>query len=242
MPIEINNLECRRFGIVAARLTNPDAALNDIDRAATDAGVDMLTARIEASDLTRAHALEDAGFRLMDTLVYYGRTLDDCPDKNPIGTNVILSEVEQEDSAEISTLASAAFSDYIGHYHADPHLDSGAADAAYVEWAELCAASNSADAPVLVARSMTGLLGFLALRRNTPDEFEIVLNAVHPNAQGQGIYAALVARALEQAQEAGARCMIVSTQVNNYAVQRVWSRLGFTHYRSIYTFHKWFRP
>lgn len=242
MPIEINDPECRRFGIVAARLTDPGAAPDDIDRAAAKAGVDMLTARIDAGDLTRAHTLEEAGYRLMDTLVYYGRSLDDWPGRDPAGTHVTLSGVEPEDGPAISALARAAFSDYIGHYHADPRLDSGAADAAYVEWAGVCAASHSADAPVLVAREGTELLGFLALRRNTPDEFEIVLNAVHPAAQGQGVYAALVAHALERAQEAGARRMIVSTQINNYAVQRVWSRLGFTHYRSLYTFHKWFTP
>jgi len=242
MPIEINDLECRRFGIVAARLTDPGASLGDVDQAAMAAGVDMLTTRIDASDLPRAHALEDAGYRLMDTLVYYGRTLDDWPGRDPAVTNITLSEAAPQDRSAISALARAAFSDYIGHYHADPRLDSNAADAAYVEWAEVCAASSSADAPVLVARDMAELLGFLALRRNTPDEFEIVLNAVHPAAQGQGVYKALVARALERVQETGARRIIVSTQINNYAVQRVWSRLGFSHYRSIYTFHKWFTP
>jgi hypothetical protein len=33
--------------------------------------------------------------------------------------------------------------------------------------------------------------------------------------------------------------MITSTQLNNYAPQKIWSRLGFRHERSIYTFHKW---
>ena len=34
--------------------------------------------------------------------------------------------------------------------------------------------------------------------------------------------------------------LIVSTQINNYGVQRVWARLGFIHERSTYTFHKWY--
>ena len=38
-----------------------------------------------------------------------------------------------------------------------------------------------------------------------------------------------------QAQE-----MIVSTQVINVAVQKVWGRLGFEPRNYIYTFHKWF--
>ena len=34
--------------------------------------------------------------------------------------------------------------------------------------------------------------------------------------------------------------MVLSTQVTNLAVQKVWSRLGFEPSRSYYTFHLWF--
>lgn len=34
--------------------------------------------------------------------------------------------------------------------------------------------------------------------------------------------------------------MVVSTQITNLAVQKVWVRLGFEPYRFYYTFHKWF--
>ena len=77
-------------------------------------------------------------------------------------------------------------------------------------------------------------------KNDNTEEFEIVLNAVHPAAQGKGVYTALVRAALLLAKDAGARRMIVSTQINNYAVQRVWTRLGFFHSSSLYTFHKWY--
>jgi hypothetical protein len=34
--------------------------------------------------------------------------------------------------------------------------------------------------------------------------------------------------------------MLISTQITNVAVQKVWTRLGFEPSRSYYTFHKWF--
>jgi len=34
--------------------------------------------------------------------------------------------------------------------------------------------------------------------------------------------------------------MLISTQITNVAVQKVWIRLGFEPSKSYYTFHKWF--
>lgn len=240
MRIEIDDLECKRFGIVAARVTDPTAAPGEIDRDAAAAGVDLLTARIDVGDHSRVHAFEAAGYRLMDTLVYHASPLDNPPDGPPLASGVTLRRATASDRAAIAALARSAFADYIGHYHADPRLDSAAASAAYVEWAETGLATATDAAPVLVAHDKGRTAGFLTLRRNRPDEFEIVLNAVHPDNRGKGLYTALVAEALRVAQAAGAGRMIVSTQINNYAAQRAWARLGFAHYRSLYTFHKWF--
>ena len=237
LPIDINDLESKRFGIVAARLTAMDALLETVDKAALAAGVDMITARVDAADIHRVHALEDAGYRLMDTLVYYGCPLDRWQSR---AAHAAPRVATSEDIVTISAIARAAFANYIGHYHADPRLDSNAADAAYVEWAETSAAASSEERPVLILQPDGELGGFLAFRRNAPEEFEIVLNGVHPESQGKGLYTALIEHALEMAQAANAERMIISTQINNYGVQRIWSRLGFCHYRSLYTFHKWY--
>ncbi|MEP1202183.1 MULTISPECIES: GNAT family N-acetyltransferase [Rhodobacterales] len=242
MPIKLNDLECRRFGIVAARLTDPTAPLDAVDAVARAASVDLLTTRIDVADLPRVHALEQAGHRLMDTLVYYARPLTNLPDGPRDSGQPKLRQATPSDSGDVAALARAAFSDYIGHYHADPQLDSVKADAAYVEWAETSVQTCSDAAPVLVAQDGRDILGFLTLRRNSAKEYEIVLNAVHPDAAGKGVYGSLVAGSLDLAQQAGAQRVIVSTQINNYAVQRIWSRLGLCHYKSIYTFHKWYEP
>lgn len=241
MPIEINALESDRFGIVAARLTSSHAPLDAVDAAAEAANVDLIISRIDATEMPRIHALEECGFRLMDTLVYYQRTLDE----GLVTTNAVpeasLRLATVEDIPAVSSIARAAFTNYVGHYHTDPRLDNSAADAAYVEWAENSVASMSAHAPVLVACDESGPVGFLTLRLNAPDEFEILLNAVHSDVQGKGLYTALIAGALELARKAEANRVIVSTQISNYGVQRVWSRAGFVHYRSVYTLHKWYQ-
>lgn len=238
-PIEINDLESHRFGIVAARLTDAAATLDTVDAAARAASVDMITSRVDASDLARVHALEEAGYRLMDTLVYHERPSGPVPPASG-SAHPAPRRIAPDDIPAIAEIAAAAFTNYVGHYHADPRLDNGAADAAYVEWAESSARHDSEDNPVLILRPDGQHGGFLTMRRNTAEEFEVVLNAVHPDSAGQGLYTVLLRRALDLAGEAHSKRVIISTQINNYPVQRIWSRLGFTHYRSVYTFHKWY--
>jgi len=137
-------------------------------------------------------------------------------------------------------VARAAFRNYVGRFHSDPRLDSAAADAAYVEWAEHSITEVSESNPAILVLAEGRVAGFLTLRRNSPEEIEIVLNAVAPEAQGQGLYGLLLARAIVEGKSMGGARMIVSTQLNNFKVQRAWIRQGFRIYRGIHTFHKWY--
>lgn len=240
MPIEINHLETARFGIVAARIVDAGASPAVIDEVARSQGVQMLTVRIEVSDLPRVHAFEQAGYRLMDTLVYYDRPLEVLPPRATLPNGLTCRLAVPEDAPAVAAVARAGFQGYMGHYHTDPRLDDAAADAAYVEWAETSTTRVSSDTPVLLANLHGQTVGFVTLGFNSPQEAEVALNAVHPTSQGRGVYKALLVDALYWARDVGATRIVISTQINNYAVQRVWSRLCFVHCRSLYTFHKWF--
>lgn len=239
MPIEPNNLEAARFGVVAARVTDAQASMAEIDAAARAKGVQMLTTRVDVGDLSRVHGLEEAGYRLMDTLVYYSRDLDGVPDPAPSPEGEVLRPATSADAPAVGQVAQAAFAGYFGHYHADPRLDDAAADAAYVEWAETSVKIASPRRPAIVAVQTNRIVGFSTLCINSDAEIEIVLNAVHPDVQRRGLYRRLIEHGLAAGRAAGCIRAILSTQINNYAVQRVWSRIGFVHDHSLYTFHKW---
>lgn len=240
MPIELNALETARFRIMAAHVTDVGASTEAIDAAARDKCVQMVTARIPVSELSRVHDFEAAGYRLMDTLVYYTRGLGDRPPRPSQTEGLSIRLASPEDAGAVGRVARDGFAGYLGHYHADPRLERSAADAAYVEWAETSTARTLMAAPVLVSESKGKIIGFLTLRTNSPDEMEIVLNAVNPAFQGKGTYGALVSEAMALASGIGCSRIITSTQINNYRAQRVWVRLGFFPSRSVYTFHKWF--
>jgi len=93
---------------------------------------------------------------------------------------------------------------------------------------------------VLVAEWEDRVVGFVTLRRNGPEEGEIVVGGVVPAAQGQGVYRSFIIRGMEWSRVQGAKRTLVSTQITNTAVQKVWSRLGFEPAYACYTFHRWF--
>ena len=239
MPIALDAQESDRFGVVCARVIDPLAPLDQIDAAAREQAVDMLSLRLETHHITRVAALEDSGFRLMDTLVYYDTAL--ASDLNlpsqPDGETIRFAV--PDDAEAIGAVAQAAFSGFFGHFHADDRLQKSDATAVYVDWTRHLVRNLDAEHPVLVSERAGRPVGFLTLRRNSPEELEIVLNAVHPDDQGTGIYGSLIDAALRHAIEVGAARMIVSTQINNIAVQRAWGKRGFRMLRSLYTFHKW---
>lgn len=238
--LEINRLESNRFGIVAAKVTDATASVEVIAAEAKSKGVQMLTIRVDVSDLPRVHALEAAGYQLMDTLVYYRRGLIEVPPTRPLANGLTIRQATPQDAKPVEKLAREAFTGYFGHYHADPRLSNAAADQAYVEWAGTSTARVSPEAPVLLAEILGTIAGFLTLKRNSPGEMELILSSVDPVHKGSGLYTALIAASLLLSREMGADSIITSTQINNYTVQRVWSQLGFLHSKSLYTLHKWF--
>lgn len=238
MAIEINDLETNRFGVVAAHLSDVSASAAEIESEARSKKVRLLTARVEAGHLSTVHHLENLGFRLMDTLVYFGRRLETgVTVKQVPGLSIrIASEVDAE---AVRRVARAAFSGYMGHFHSDPMIHGSTADAIYVDWAGRVVTKSSAREPVLLGLLDGEIIAFIALREVGGPTAEIVLNAVSRDWQRLGIYSTLLGAAVNLALDKNSPHILISTQIQNYAVQRVWTRFGFEHERSVYTLHRW---
>lgn len=69
--------------------------------------------------------------------------------------------------------------------------------------------------------------GTLLAQRAGPDEAELRMLGVAPAARGRGVAEALVQACLEQARAAGATGVVLSTQTQMAAAQRLYERLGF---------------
>jgi len=237
--VAFSEVDSERFGVRVARAHVVPDNLSQVLDFCVSQQIHLLIARCPTSELRAAQEMEGAGFLLMDTLVYYSfdlvrRTIpDDAPRVN-------VRKILPGDEAEVERVAAVAFQGYYGHYHADPRLDRGKCDEGYVSWAVRSCTLKQVATEVLVAERDNKIVGFATLRMNDPEEGEGVLFGVAPEAQGIGIYRSFMVSGMQWCKEQGVKRMIVSTQVTNVAVQKVWCRVGFEPAYSYYTFHKWF--
>lgn len=238
--VVLSPLDRERFGIETAKASHVSLetlpAVIDFCRAHD---VILLISRCLTSELQAAQAMERQGFGLMDTLVYYARSLSKTPVPTDSG-QAALRPVRPGEEGTVQAVAANAFQGYMGHYHADPRLDRTQCDRVYTDWAYRSCISREVADEVLVAEVEGAIAGFATLRLNGPEESEGVLFGVASWAQSRGIYRSLMIRGMEWSVAQGATRMVVSTQITNIAVQKVWTRLGFEPSRSYYTFHKWF--
>lgn len=239
-PAELSPIDGERFGISIARVRveAPDD-LRSVNEFCRESGVDLLIARCPASELRTAQAMERDGFSLMDTLVYFARDLHKTPIPSDVG-KVPIRPVRPGEEDAVKDVAAESFRGYFGHYHADERLDRKDCDDVYTSWARRSCVSRDVADEVLVADLDGKVVGFATLRLDSPDEGEGVLFGVAPEAQGHGIYRSFMIRGMEWCASKGATRMVVSTQVTNNAVQKVWVRVGFEPSHAYYGFHKWF--
>lgn len=241
-PVALSGVDEERFGIRTAKtslLTSED--LPGVMGFCEQNQVRFLIARCPAQNLRVAQDMEKLGFSLMDTLVYYSFDL-----KKPLmeekASDFVIRHVMPGEEHAVRAMAEESFRNYPGHYHQDRKLEKRISDEIYPDWAfKSCLSREVADA-VLVAECQGKLAAFATMCARSGGEGEGLLFGVTPPFQGRGVYRLLMAGGMRWCIESGLSSMVVSTQVTNTAVQKVWVRLGFEPCRSYYTFHKWFDP
>lgn len=240
LTMHLSQVDEDRFGVRTARaFIRTEESLPALLEYCHQQQVKFLIVRCPTTALHTAQGLESVGCRLMDTLIYYKRNLlkQAIPD---LPSAPHIRSIHPEDVAAVQQVAEQSFKGYFGHYHADPRLDPAKCDQGYVSWAVRSSVSREVADDVLVAEAQGDILGFATLRLNSPAQGEGVLFGVAPKAQGQGIYRSLMIHAMDWFLRHAAEEMIVSTQITNIAVQKVWTRVAFEPGFSHYTFHKWF--
>lgn len=238
--IYLSAIDEERFGIRTARISHVtfDSLSEAISFCRTNHVV-FLIARSPVNDLAVAQAMEQEGFALMDTLIYYGFDLV----RLSISTateGIGVRSLSAGEEKTVKALAVDAFRGYLGHYHADPRLDRRQCDEVYVSWAYRACVSREVADEVLVADCDGRLQGFITLKVKSAEEAEGGLLGVASSARGTGVAQALMVHALTWCKTRGLRWMLISTQITNLASQKLWVRLGFEPSHAYYTFHKWF--
>jgi GNAT superfamily N-acetyltransferase len=219
-----------------------DEAYAAVAADAAAAGIRHLSARIDASQLAHAWAMERAGFVLLDGLITFARPsgleslkLPSLPD------GVRLREAAPEEASQLAALADFQHD----RFHADPHVPRERADALHFTWVANSVRRTAADV-VWVAEDASGPLGFTTASLDRALEASwgirvlvIGLVGTVARARGQGIAPALAAHAVTWAREAGYAGVEVGTQLRNVSAARAYEQAGFRVVSTSLTFRLW---
>jgi dTDP-4-amino-4,6-dideoxy-D-galactose acyltransferase len=205
------------------------ALLEHVLEEAQERSVWHLSVRVDASDLSSLHVLEQAGFITVDGILTFALDLTTHrPNEATHDFKIRLASAADADQA--AALARTAY--VHDRFHSDPFIDRGRADELHATWLRNSCAGKAADAVVL-AEDETGLLGFVtcALQRDTAHLGRmvgtIVLVASAAHARGRGVGFATTMTALEWFRQQGCEIVEVGTQLRNIGASRLYQKCGF---------------
>ena len=193
-------------------------------------GVWHLSARVDASDLSSLHVLEEAGFITVDGILTFALGL---PGNKPAESTFDFKTrlATAADAEQAAALARIAYSQ--DRFHSDPFIYKDRADELHATWLHNSCTGKAADAVVL-AEDDAGLLGFVTctVQRDTAARLgqlvgTIVLVASAERARGRGVGQATTNAAIAWFREQGCEVVEVGTQLRNINASRLYQKCGF---------------
>ena len=234
---ERSHLDSARFGyeVIRGKFTSIDCKA--IARSIFDLNGDVAVIRVPSS----AQGLQSLSRWALpvahsDTLVYYRCDFANYTPKAVRNSDLVFRKATQEDLSDLRLVISQTFEGYVSHYHANPLFPHDRILAGYQEWAE--GHAMRADSTLWIAQRQGRIVAFAACAESTVDGVaEGILYGVSRDESGGGIYGDLIRHTQADFAARGYASMLVSTQVGNFAVQKVWAREGFHLFEAWDTFH-----
>jgi dTDP-4-amino-4,6-dideoxy-D-galactose acyltransferase len=198
---------------------------------AQNLGVWHMSVRVDASDLSTLHVLEEAGFITVDGILTFALNFKEHVAVRPAG-DFKIRLATAADAAATAELARTAY--VYDRFHADPFIDRELADDLHANWVRNSCEGKAADA-VLIAEDESGMLGFITCKvpsdssRNSPNSRTgtILLVATAVRARARRVGYSLTMAALEWFRRSGCETVEVGTQLSNIPASRLYQTCGF---------------
>ena len=242
MPyMSISETESSRFGVRIARGIIPSSApVETVVREIRSLQPDVAIVRLAAGDHRPVQALIEDGLIPLhaDTLVYYETLLANPTFTHPDPSDLV-RVASPSDAESLAHIARRSFVGYRSHYHANPRFSTSSITEGYVEWALSYLAGEADGRRTWVVEASPGkVVGFATCNEQAAGmQVEIVLNATDPAHMRAGHYSRLLRGILDYYRRRGFVSLCISTQVWNFAVQRVWARAGLVIRSAFDTYH-----
>lgn len=237
-----SEIDSNRFGFKVAKINHKQDLTVEIFQELKKQDFKLIISRIPGEDLQTVNFLETNGFKLMDVQLTYKFDLK----KNQINyqyfnDQIIVREAIAKDIEALKDIASECFWNY-GHYFADKKLDKEKCIEVYKDWTARAVVDKNVAEKFFLAEFQGQILGYLffVMRENEKGKFSSSgLGAVASAGRSQNIFSTLAINSLEWAKSEGQIWQEHNVLNINYPVNRVFSKIGMSVYKSELTFHSW---
>jgi hypothetical protein len=165
-----------------------------------------------------------------------------APSKSP---DITVRLAEDRDRDALIEVTVKAFRAHFGRYHADERISPQQAIAVYEEWIR-SSCSGYADWIVLAEMNQQ-IAGFSIWKKPSPLEQALSVTvghysiaATHPAFAGRGLFGILTYAGM-QLLDGLCHCIEGPTHINNYPVQRGYTKLSWRIADARHSFHKWLK-
>lgn len=237
--LKYHKIDSQRFGLVIyrARLEEIDATslLNQI----LENNVDTAIIRIPTVNLSQLHRLEKTAmpFIVADTLAYYKKDLIGMKPKELLHKDLTFKRAGQADHERLNYIVKESFGNYVNHYRINPFFDNQSVTEGYQDWVRSYAEDNDERICWLVNRG-DDTIGFATFNFQAEGKAKGILYGVLPNERGKGIFRDIMRYAENYALKNEETTMMqTTTQIENIAVQKLWTSEGYVLDHTSNTIH-----
>lgn len=234
--IHFSKLESARFDLNIHRGSLDKVNIEALKKYGADHQPDIMIVRFPVTEQQDLHRLSELNKEVIfaDTLIYYDIDIQKYQPKPIKNTEYNFRKGRIADINELKAIVPVIFEGYTNHYSANPLLDKQKISEGYIEWALSFLDGENKICFLLYDKNKLIAFANCSLVNN---EAEGVLYGVLPEYSGKGIYSDLIRYTQSYFKNEGTNQMKVSTQIQNYTVQRVWAREGFELSHAFNTIH-----
>ncbi len=237
-PIDFSPLESNRFNLNIYRGQIDEFNVEELKSIIFSNQIDILMVRMHSSSKPAHYELTTLGFNCLhaDSLVYYSANLTSHA-ISAIKNDLTFEIITEANSGPMKEMIPEIFKDYQNHYFSNPFLDKEKITAGYLEFAlSHTRLTNNKISWYVKKNDIIAGFATCSFSKETK-ECVGVLYGIMPGFSGQKIYSDMMRFTQSYFSNLGLKRMIVSTQLQNYAVQRNWVREGFSLVDSYETYH-----
>lgn len=238
--LKYSDIESRRFDFNVYRGVCEDIKEKNILEFILENNVDIAIIRVPSGNQKNIFRLNKLGmpYIIADALVFYCVNLNKHSPHDLKNKDLVFVRCSQDEYKVLGELVENIFMEYDNHYFSNPLLGKSLIMEGYKEWAQSYVTNERDGCVSWIIKKSDSTIGFATCKFNEENsQCEGVLYGVVPNEEGRGIYSDIIRFTQNYFKNKGFATMLVSTQLHNHTVQKVWNREGFVIDKSFITIH-----